>query len=986
LIDKAAGHEPAGPIQDGDFMQQRTKIALAVAVALQSIGAYAQTQDAPLQRVEITGSRIRQVDLETAQPVQVMTQEQIQKSGLVTVGDIIANLSSTGTPAFSKGSTLTSNREQGGQYADMRGLGSQRLLVLVNGKRWSQTVAGYTDMSTIPSALIDRVEILKDGASSIYGSDAIAGVLNIILKKTMNGGQASIYTGQNELGDGKTKDYSVSYGAGDDKASLIFALTRSEQAPVWAKDRAITATSYGPDHLNAGFGTGPWGRIAPLTPTGAANTGATGFNQYLNHTGSYNGDGTGSDSRNPANYHAYAGADADTFNSTNQMMLLSPTALTSIFTKGSIALPMDMRFTTTAMFAQRDSSRQIAGYPLSSTAQSKYPVFIDKDSYYNPYGNQVAGAGKGQDLFFFRRTIEVPRVTDNQNRTLHIDATLEGEFALGGKAWNWSAGYNHSAVSGSVQSTGNLNLLNLKKSLGPSFKNASGVVQCGTAAAPIALAECVPWDILGGPSASTKAALDYNMSVGQATYGSTVGSATADLTGELFTLPGGPLAAAAGLEHRTVRGYDRPGQFEQSGFSTDLAGNPTVGSYTVKEAYLELNIPLLKNVPLAELLSVDLATRHSDYSNFGKTNNSKASFMWKPIKDLLTRGTYAQGFRAPTVGDTFGGGQQSFDSYLDACDSAWGDAAKTPSTAARCAAAGVPAGFRQKNQAGTAVPAGGAQTPTPFNTGAGNADLTPETAVTRTLGLVYSPAWMTGFSASVDYFDISVRNRIVGVSAGYEIDQCYIFGVQSFCDKMKRDPITGQIVSLSRGNANLGELRTKGFDLTLGYRLPRTAFGQFNVRSESTYVNSFSIKSTSTSDWFDYAGEYGNNRVKSNLGIDWSMGNWSATLGTRYYSPVKTRCWSNTSTSVVECSNPAEKVSWGTGFNREAAEIYNDLSVAYATPWKGKIMVGANNVFDKKPKVIYNAASGFGGASSSSAVNPVYPIDRFFYVRYNQSF
>src|SRR5438067_7333132 len=148
-------------------MQQPTKIAIAVALAVQAMTAYAQDQAPVSQRVEVTSSRIRQVDLETAQPIQVMTQEQIQKTGLVTVGDIINNLSSSGTPAFSKGSSLTSNREEGGQYVDMRNLGSNRLLVLVNSKRWTQTTGGYTDMSSIPSSLIDRIEFLKDGASSI---------------------------------------------------------------------------------------------------------------------------------------------------------------------------------------------------------------------------------------------------------------------------------------------------------------------------------------------------------------------------------------------------------------------------------------------------------------------------------------------------------------------------------------------------------------------------------------------------------------------------------------------------------------------------------------------------------------------------------------------------------------------------------------------------------------------------------------------------
>jgi iron complex outermembrane receptor protein len=966
-------------------MQQRTKIAVAVALAINAMAGLAQAQEA-IQRVEVTGSRIRQVDLETAQPLQVMTQEQIQKTGLVTVGDIINNLSAAGTPAFSKGSTLTSNREQGGQFINMRNLGAQRLLVLVNGKRWTATVAGYTDMSTIPASMIERVEVLKDGASSIYGSDAIAGVVNIILKKNMEGGQASAYVGQNDKGDGKSKDYAVSYGANSDKASLMFGLSHSEQGTVWARDRDITAFSSGPAHYAAGFGAGPWGRIAAVNPTtgAAVLTGPTGFNRYLNHTGTYDGTGVGADARSNANFHPYTGVEADTFNSTQQMMYTSPTKLTTLFTKGSIELPYNTHFTTTAMYSERSSSRQIAGYPVNSTVQSRYPVYIDKNSYYNPLGTAVVGAANAQDLFFYRRLVEVPRVTDNDNRTLHIDASLDGEFNLRGLPWNWNVGYNHSAISGTVNSTGNLNLLNLKKAVGPSFLNAQNVVQCGTPTAAIALAECTPFNILGGPTASNAAAINYVMSNGQATYGSSVNSATADLSGEILTLPAGALAIAGGLEHREVRGYDRPGQFEQSGYSTDLAGNSTVGRYTVKEAYLELQVPLLKGLPFAELLNVNVASRYSDYSNFGSTTNSKISLMWKPIKDLLARGTYAEGFRAPSLGDTFGGGSQSYDSYIDICDSAYGDAASNPATRANCARAGVPANFRQRNQAGTAVPAAGAQTPTPFNTGAGNDTLTPETAVTRTFGLVYSPSYVSGLTVAADYFDIRIKNRITAVSVKYTLEQCYINNVQAFCNNLTRDPVSGQIVQLSRGNTNLGSLGTKGVDLSIGYRIPRTPYGQFNIRSETTYVDSFTIKSTDTAAPVNYAGEYLYNRVKANVALDWSLGNWGATLATRYYSGVKDRCW--TVIPAVECSNPADKTSWGTGYNAIGATVYADLNVSYKFPWKGSLAVGANNVFDKQPRIAYGAASSNGGTSSSSSVDAELPLDRFVYVRYNQAF
>jgi iron complex outermembrane receptor protein len=950
--------------------------------------AIAQEASAPLQRVEVTGSRIRQVDLETAQPIQIMNAEQIAKSGLVTVGDVLNNLSSAGAPDFSRSGSLTSNTEAGGQYVSLRNLGANRLLVLVDGKRWTQTVAGYTDLSTIPSAMIERMEILKDGASSIYGSDAIAGVINIILKKNMQGGQLSLYSGQNEKNDGKNKDFSLTYGAGDDKASLMFGLSHTEQGVVWPGTRPRTTFSNGLAHPMAGLGAGPWGRITPVNPAngGSLNQNSPGgWNRYLNHTGDWTGNGVGADSRNPNNYHEYTGAYEDMYNSSQQMHLLSPNKLDTLFVKGEVALPKDMRLKTTAMYSQRESLRQIAGYPLQSTSQASYPVYIDKDSYYNPYGSSVAGAGMGQDLFFQRRTIELPRTTENENRTLHIDATLEGEFMVKDLAWNWSVGYNHNKVSGTAADSGNINLLNLKNALGPSFMNASGVVQCGTAAAPIALGSCTPWNILGGPSASTPEALAYVNATGTKTYGSTTNSATADLAGELFQLPAGAVGLAVGIEHREVKGSDVPDQFSQSGYSTNLSGQPTYGRYTVREAYAELNVPVLKNQPFAELLSFNVATRHSDYSNFGVTNNSKFSFMYKPVKDVLVRGTWAEGFRAPTLDDIAGGGSQSFDTFLDPCDTRFGEATRDPAVAARCAngiggVIGTPVNYRQLMQAGTPVTsAGGTQSLVAFNSGAGNEFLTPETAVTKTIGFVYSPSYLPGFTVGLDWYNISIANRITAIGADYVTEECYLRGNANYCSAIGRDAVTGNINRLSRGNANLGEMETEGLDLAISYRLPRTAYGQFGIRNETSYVDTFRTRDNAESDWNNYAGLYHYNRVKSNTSVDWSLGDWSATWGFRYYSGAKDSCWSVN--PAIECNMPDYKsFSYGTGANKLGSVTIHDLSVGYRTKWDARILFGINNLFDKAPRTVYESQA------DAAYIDVDQALDRFFYVRYTQNF
>ncbi len=948
-----------------------------IAIALTPAFAAAQEQSAApstttLDRIEITGSRIRSVDLETSQPVFTVSQEDIKRSGLVSVGDILQNLSIAGTQNFSKAAVLTSNAEQGGQYVNLYNLGENRTLVLVNGKRWTSSLAGYTDLSTIPSALIDHIEVLKDGASAIYGSDAVAGVVNIILRKDYDGAEASVMYGQNERGDGAKTQYSMVLGTTSDRSSLMIGANYSKEDPVWAKDRALTSYTYGKNHITSGLSaTGPWGRfVDPVT----------GGSMVLNHTGSYNGDGVGADSRDIANYHSGVTVD-DRYNPINQMMWNQGGTNKSVFASGSYNINDQITLKSTAMYDERDSKRQIAGYPLSSTAQPGFPVYVDADSYYNPL--------PGNDLTFYRRMVEMPRVTENDVKNTHFDVSLDGVFDIGTHGWNWNVGYNYNKYDVTQTSTGNINLLALQKALGPSFLNSDGVVQCGTAADPIAygtnigLGQCVPFNILGGPSASTADALKYISTLGQATQMSQTNIWNADITGGLFDMPwnAGEFAFAAGVEHREVKGYDYPDQASSNGFTTDLAAQPTSGRYQTNEAYLELMIPVIKDLPFAKELSFDIAGRYSNYDRFGSTTNTKYSFTWKPIDDLLVRGTYGKGFRAPTLEDTFGGGSQSFDDYLDPCDAVYGQR-NNASVNAACLADGLGANFRQTDNAGVPIDGpSGTQGIAPFQAGVGNSSLEPEYSRTSTVGFVYSPSYVQGLDISLDWYKISISNVITAISAGYVLDQCYTGANTAYCDQFTRDA-NGQVVTLERGNTNLGKMETQGYNFGVNYRLPEFGIGQFVVNLDMNYLDEYRIQSDVGATWEDYAGYWNFPRVRGTLGVNWSKGDLSASWDMRYYGGFRDYCWD----TDVECSEPNYQTSnpaWGggQGANKKGSINFQDVSVSWNAPWDGSVTVGVRNIWDKEPPITYSATN-----TSTALIDPMLDYDRYFFMQYTPRF
>jgi len=389
---------------------------------------------------------------------------------------------------------------------------------------------------------------------------------------------------------------------------------------------------------------------------------------------------------------------------------------------------------------------------------------------------------------------------------------------------------------------------------------------------------------------------------------------------------------------------------------------------------VELRAPLLRDLPGAKELSVDVAGRYSDYSNFGSTKNYKYGFTWHPIDDLLVRGTYADGFRAPTIEDLFGGTADDFGFYNDPCDSVDGAAAGSAAIANRCAAHGVPANYTQPNGYG-------AQTNQPFKVG-GNADLKPETSHSKTLGLVYSPSYLHGLDLSLDWYQINIRNTITTLTATDILDQCYRYNNDAYCGLLTRDA-NGAITSLNEVIRNIGSVKTEGYDFSAKYRLPQFSFGSLRLSWDVNYVEKFDQVTFAGQKAKSQVGFYDGTspvwRVRSNVQADWSLGNWNAMWRMRYMSGLNEDC------VFDDACNRPDHIDASSGtiqpLRHVGATTYHDVQVGYSFPWNGSVSVGVQNLFARKPPILYTTSAG-----SSFDANYYDLPGRFLFVEYRQRF
>ncbi|HEY5849346.1 MAG TPA: TonB-dependent receptor, partial [Lysobacter sp.] len=967
--------------------QLRDAITFAIAVGTTAVAgtgaAIAQEgekQATTLDRIEVTGSRIKRADIETSQPIFSLSRDDITAQGLTSVGDVIQNITANG-------STLNSTFNNGGNgetRVNLRNLGSDRTLVLVNGRRWvgGTGLGGSVDLNTIPTAAVERIEILKDGASTIYGSDAIAGVVNVILRQNFEGAEANAYIGQFDKGDGSRQAYDFIIGTSGDRFSAMLGYGYVKEEPVMAGDRYISKE---PTYTTGNFfgsGTSPDGRFAlcpggynPSTHVctgGQTNIGGVGT------AGTWTYDGAGS----PARPYV-PGVDA--YNFAPENYLLTPQERRSVFGNASVDITDDVRFKSTITYNERVSEQLLAAMPVTlGLAPGATPlaqnVFISRNSIYNPTGSDVSRIN--------RRITETGGRSFNQDvRTFAMSAGLEGTLNFGEKYFDWEGGYFRGQNKANNTTIGLFNLIALGQALGPSFRDATGVARCGTAALPIA--GCVPLNILGGVGGVTPDMLDFVSFTAHDEYSYTQQSYYANISGELFDLPGGPLGFSFGLEHRTEDGYDSPDALINSGNTTGNARTATAGGYSLDEAYVEFAVPVLADVPFAKLLDFSVATRYSDYSNFGDTLNSKFGFRWKPIEDLMVRGNWSEGFRAPSIAELFAGQADSFPSLSDPCNTAnYGN--QTTIAQAQCRAEGVAAGGYRQDSAQIRITVGG------------NPDLLPEKSESYTFGFVYSPSYAEGLDVSLDWWKIKLTDAITTIGGTNIIQQCLDSGGTGPTCSLYNRNAAGDINTLLNTTTNIGGTKVEGYDLTVGYRLPETAWGNFSFTWDTTYLadqeddldgdgifgediqQAPAIGQPLNSDESgNQVGEYFQNdnrwRIRSNLTARWDKADWGATWNVRFYSAQDEPCdpgfeeygfgylctdadrfvgipsdtnsngvWDGTAGGDTIESRPAAEHHIG-------ATTYHDASVYWNAPWNAKVTLGINNIFDKNPPIVLNA-------------------------------
>ena len=886
----------------------------------------------PSEQITVTGSQIRQ-DTSSATPITVITAKQIQESDTVTLAQYLQKI-----PAFGQ-QGVSSNQNAGGEgvsFVELRNLGVLRTLILIDGHRMVSSgtdTVNAVDLNNIPVSLIDHIEILRDGASAVYGSDAIAGVVNVILKKNFNGVAVNGETGFSDKRDALS--YEVSGLAGDnfDRGNVTLNFDYSHRDPLaqdrraWAKNKSL------PDGTQSLGSTRTFGGLVQNPNAFDRVTGQPSISDEAFGNGVFR---TFDPARDDLHLNDY-----QYLNTALERRSFNALAHYEVFP--------DVTVNVDALLTSHDAQQQLGpDAEGGDIVTARYPngFIIPASNPYNPYGVDVVDR---------TRRLEVGNRQYNEGgSTYRVGGGVSGTVF---DRFDWEGGYKYGASVDEFRFTNQYNQTHILQ--------VSGYLPCSAADAA---AGCSVGDFFG-PNTLTPAQARYigftqvnKVDVYQKYW-------FAKVTGPIVALPAGPLSFALGGDYRFESGLYKPDSIIASG-NGDFDQAPTAGGYNVREGYLEFKIPILKDMLFTRELSVDGAGRYSHYSNFGDAYTWNAAVNYAPVRDIRFRFNTGTGFRAPGITELFSGQYESAATVNDPCDTSVGVSRSNATAAANCArvlsAAGIaPRGFRQQQtQLYTYV--------------GGNPNLQPETSRQLNLGTVVTPRWTPGLSGTVDYYRIKIANQITAPDPQTILNSCYTSANLADPDCLLIGARNGgQLTTVSAVNTNAGFVNTDGLDFGLNYRLPLSRLGlgagagQIDLDNLDTLLLDFTeqlpnglvrndlgrIISTTTPQAYT--------RFKATTSIAYSQPAWSLQWTVRYIGPAR---------NYVGPGEPED-----TSYGGSVSEIvYHDIVGSYALKVAPRrvvtLVAGINNLFDHDPPFYFDG-------STNSLTNSYDYIGRFFYFR-----
>ncbi|PXA94819.1 TonB-dependent receptor [Caulobacter sp. D4A] len=940
--------------------------ALVIAVTAAPILAQAQTNDEPaaVEEVVVTGSRIARRDYVSNSPIMTMGQEQIEKTGSVTVDTLLNQM-----PQFVPSVSSTSNNPSNGGQAniDLRGLGTARTMVLIDGHRVVPSNSdGTVDVNIVPAALIQNIEVISGGASATYGSDAMAGVVNFKLNNKFEGLMVDGQYGLTQRGDGNEGTLSVTGGTkfADGRGHVTASFGYTKRGAVFNSARDFSKVS----GLSS---TTPYGSYV-VDATNAPSQSAVDsvFAQYGVSAGTvssassrygFNNDGTLF--TNGVNYTGSTALDSSTLTSSNYYntgalnLLQLPMSRYSFYTAGTFELTDNVELYGSVNYSHYRSRTQLAPSPGTGFTVPVTNPFITDD-----LATLLASrADPDADFTLNKRFTDVgPRISTTTFDVVQAAGGARGQTGI--KDWSYDVYTSFGQSKQKEKQSGNVSRSAVEELLDASDGGAS-------------LCE-------GGydPFGNNEISSECKSYISRTTHNTTTAQQAiveANFSGGLFDLPAGELRGAFGADYKWDSYKYSPDALLLSG---DVVGFNAAGavdaSTHVSEVYGELLVPVLKDLPFIKSMNLDLGYRYSNYATVGGVDAYKIDGDWEIVDGFRLRGGYNRAVRAPSLGELYSPQNQGFYSLSeDPCsaDSSYRTNSATAATVrSTCLAQGVPSSIIDSYSYSSSQVEG---------TSGGNPDLTEETADTYNFGFVWTPRFenplFEKFSVSVDYYSIDVKNAIGTIDVSTALEKCYTGGSSAsyYCNLFTRSSTTGEITNVTLTNLNLAEYKTSGVDFQLdwGFGLGAVglddSLGSIKINVVGNYLESFKIQSLPGEAFEELKGTIGNTQIS---GTAVSHPEWKYATSVDYaFGPFSVGARWRHIGDMVDAYYPDEKIG---------AVDYFDLNGSWAINDTYSLRGGVTNLTDKQPPYF----SSYVQANTDPSTYDV--LGRRFYVGFKAKF